>query len=571
MDSTSIGLDIGASAVRAAEISVGRDGRSLRRYAQIGLPRGAVVDGEVINVQAVSEALRRLWTDGGFTRKKVVLGVSGHRVIVRQADVPALNEEDLRSSLKFDAQELIPIPMEDASFDFRILERKAEADADGKSAMRILLVAAHRDLLQPHLAALKGAGLEAVAIDATPLALMRVVPPAPVGPDGVGPIEALVSIGAEITTVAVREGPHPKFIRSLAVGGSKLTAEIANTARLEPLVAERLKRSMTPDLAARYGQARQVLSSELRDLAEEVTATIDFFTAQAGEGSVKVLRVTGGASQTQGLVEALAGSGNVETQRIDPLAGMDVDGCGLTADDLERARAGAATAIGLALWTSDGPEWRLNVLPEEVAAARRARRITGLAGVAVAGVAGVLAVSGVHQILQVHRAQDQVTAAQEQVASLQAQVGHMQAQTSVHGKVASRAALQANAVTGEIDWVRLLAQLASVMPSNVTITTFTGSGTSPATGSSSSSSSSSNSASGGAAPVKAGSATFSVTGSGGLPTAAAWLEGLQRDPSFSGVWVSGITVAGNAGTVTFSSAGDLTTAAESNRAQKVKK
>ena len=176
MESTSIGLDIGSSAVRAAEIATGREGQVLRRFGQVGLPPGAVVDGEVVNPIAVSSALKRLWGEAGLSSTRVVLGVSGHRVIVRQADVPALDEEDLRSALRFDAQELIPIPMENASFDFRILDQGGPG-ADGKSTMRILLVAAHRDLLNGHLAALKGAGLQATAIEASPLSLMRVVPP----------------------------------------------------------------------------------------------------------------------------------------------------------------------------------------------------------------------------------------------------------------------------------------------------------------------------------------------------------------------------------------------------------
>ena len=89
MDSVSIGLDIGSSAVRAAEIEVKDRQYVLRSYAQVGLPPGAVVDGEILNVPLVTAALRRLWLEGGFTSAKVVLGVSGPRVIVRQAEVPA--------------------------------------------------------------------------------------------------------------------------------------------------------------------------------------------------------------------------------------------------------------------------------------------------------------------------------------------------------------------------------------------------------------------------------------------------------------------------------------------------
>lgn len=552
---TSIGLDIGSSAVRAAEISTERGRSTLRRYAQVGLPEGAVLDGEIVNGNVVAEALRRLWAEGGFTSRRVVLGVSGHRVIVRQAEVPALNEEDLRSSLSFDTQELIPIPMEDASFDFRILERGSASDQDGRSTMRILVVAAHKELLRSHLGALQAAGLEAAAIDAAPLALMRVVPPD--GPGG--GTEAIVAIGAEMTTVAVRQDGVPGFIRSLAVGGSQLTAGIASSLHVEIPVAESLKRGFAPGGAPQLVQARKAMYSELRDLGEEVRATVDFFAGQAEGASVQRLLVTGGASQTEGLVELLAGGMDVEIHRIDPFSGLLIGDVGLDESTLRRARTSAATAVGLALWSVDTPGDRLSVLPNEVAEARRNRRLISLAGVGVAGLVALLAVAGVGEAFAVHNAKSQVSAVQRQEQSLQGQVAVLTAKTSVHQKLLARKAMVVKSLQGDLDWVGVLAGIDAVKPSDLTVQTFSGTRTNtPASGPSTS------------GPVASvGTVTFSVTGSGGLPAVATWLDGLQHDPSLAGSWVSGISVTSNGGQVTFSSNSNLTTHAESNRSKAV--
>jgi type IV pilus assembly protein PilM len=559
IDSISITLDKCSTAERAVEISVDRGGRRLRRYAQVGLPVGAVVDGEVVNDSVVTGALRRLWAEGGFSSTKVVLGVSGHRVIVRQADVPALDEEDLRSALRFDAQELIPIPMDQASFDFSVLDRRAGVDADGRSLMRILIVAAHRDLLRSYLSVLKGAGLEAVAIDATPLALMRVVPfvPGSAGDEGV---EALVSIGAEMTTVAVRQNGVPRFIRSLAVGGAKLTAGIAAAMHVEPAVAERLKRGAVPDGSPQVVQARRAITADLRDLADEVKATVDFFVAQSDGVPVARLLVTGGAAQTRGVVEALAGGMSAEVQLIDPFAAFNLDELALDESQTDRARASAATAVGLALWTFDAPGVRLSVLPEEVVAARRARRLAAVAAAGVVGVALLLGVATTGQILAVHHARDQVDSTQQEVNTLQAKVNSLQSATAVHGKVQARQALVVAALTGDIDWVRVLGQLASVMPPQLSLTSFGGTRAVAVTGTSSS-----------ASAPGVGILTFSVTGKGGLPVVAGWLEGLQRDHSLEGTWVSSVSEAANGGSVTFTSSAYLTSLADSNRAQAVKR
>ena len=550
MDSTSIGLDIGSSAVRAAEISFDRHQRRLRRLAQVGLPSGVVVDGEVVNPIAVGEALRRLWAEAGFSSNKVVLGVSGHRLIVRQADVPALNDEDLRSALRFDSQELIPIPMEDASFDFQVLTRGEGTDDGGRATARILIVAAHREMLRSHLAALSAAGLEAVAIDASPLALMRVVPSSP--DSGV---EALVSIGAELTTVAVRQGGVPRFIRSLAIGGANLTSGIATAMHVEPAVAEAIKRGAVPNGAPQLAQARKAIATDLRDLGEDVRATIDFFVSQADGSRVETLLVTGGASMTEGLVEQLAGGMDVEIRRIDPFALLTLGDLGLDQSALQRARGTAATAVGLALWGAEPPSRRMSVLPGEFAEARKVRRVAMLAGAGVAGLAGVLVFAGAAQGLQAHLERSHVHDAQRQEAVLQAKVAQLQAETAVHSKVIARANLVKTALQGDVDWYRVITEIQAVMPANVQFSSISGARAVQNSGSSVSSG--------------VGTVNFQLSATGGLPAAASWLDALQKDPSLQGSWVSGIAETGNDGLVTFSSTAFLTTKSHSNRDSKV--
>jgi type IV pilus assembly protein PilM len=557
-------LDIGSSAVRAAEIDTGQGRRVLRRYAQVGLPHGYVVDGEIVNVAGVSEALRRLWAEGGFSKTSVVTGISGPRVFVRQADVPALNADDLRSSLKFDAQELVPIAMEDASFDFSVLDDGKDAGdgnqpSSGDQTMRILIVAAHRDVLRTHLATLKGAGLTATAMDATPLALLRAVPPSS---DGADPLagEVIVSIGSELTTVAVRQSGVPRFIRSLTVGGDNITETIANAMHLEMAAAERLKRGAVPSEAPQLAQARKAMSVELRDLAEDVRGTIDFFMSQTEGSTIERLLITGGASQTEGLAVAIGNSVSASVVQIDPFSNLTLGDLDLDPDAFGRASASATTAIGLALWPVGSPLIRLSVLPEEVAAARRARRMTALAATSVAGLAAFLGVVGVGEFLAVHSAQHQVKTAESHVQALNSQVTQLQATTAVHGQMQAQAKVVIGALQGDIDWVRLLGQLAAVMPSNLALTSFSGTRVAPTTTSSASS----------AGTPGVGTMTFSVKGTGGLPAVAAWLDGLAEDQSLEGTWISGVTLSGNNGSVSFSSTSNITSVAQSGRAEAVK-
>jgi type IV pilus assembly protein PilM len=559
VDSISVGLDIGSSAVRAAELETSGGRRVLRRYAQVGLPHGYVVDGEIVNVPGVSEALRRLWAQGGFSRTKVVTGISGPRVFVRQAEVPAQNAEDLRSSLKFDAQELVPIAMEDASFDFSVLDDgrgpNGVAPPTPDQKMRVLIVAAHREVLRTHLAALKGAGLTATAMDAAPLALLRAVPPAPEGDPLAA--EVIVSIGAELTTVAVRQGGVPRFIRSLTVGGDNVTETIANAMHLEMAAAERLKRGAVAEGTPQLAQARKAMGVELRDLAEDVRGTVDFFMAQTEGATIDRLLITGGASQTEGLAAAIGSTVQASVIQVDPFSSLALADLELDADAMARASASATTAVGLALWPVESPLIRLSVLPEEVAAARRNRQIMTAAAAGVAGLAAFLGLVGAGEFLAVHSARDQVKSAQHQVQTLTGQVNQLEAATAVHGKVQTQAQIVIGTLQGDIDWVRLLGQLAAVMPPNLSLTSFAGTRVAPTAATSSTT-------------PGVGTLSFSVKGSGGLPAVSAWLDGLAQDQSLEGTWVTGITITGNQGQVIFSSSSNITKVAQSSRAEAVK-
>ena len=565
MDSISIGLDIGSSAVRAAEIEVRQGKRILRRYAQVGLPHGEVVDGEVVNQLGVAEALRRLWAEGGFSSNRVVLGVSGPRVFVRQAEVPAMNREDLKSSLRFNAQEMVPIALEDASFDFSVLAEPASgAGPDAK--MTVLLVAAHQDVLRNYLTVLKMAGLTAIAMDSTALALVRSVPLSiPAGQEA--SLDVLVSVGAELTTVAVRDSGVPRFIRSLTVGGATLTSSMADSMHLDFAVAERLKRGAVAADAPQISQVRRSLAHDIRDIAEDVRATVDFFTTQADGDALERLLITGGASQTEGLAAAIGGDLPVEVYRIDPFAGFDSSPSGLSQEDLVLASASATTAIGLALWPFESPLIRLSVLPEEVFRIQRARRLMRAGGVGVLAVAGVLAFVGAGRYLQVHSAQDAAHKAEDQAAVLTGQVSALQAKTAVHGQMEARGTMDAQALKGDIDFVRVIGQLAAVMPANLHVSNIALSRQAP--GSAGAASSTSGSA-GSTGPI--GTLSMSVAGTGDAHAAADWLRSLEKDPDLSSTWIGGVSISGTGGgqTVTFSSNSNLTTTAQSERSEAAK-
>src|SRR5437870_8294372 len=191
-----VGLDVGTHAVRAAELALGRDRPTLSAFGQVALPVGAVQHGEIVDPGVVSALLRRLWSETGFRTRRVIVGVGNQRVIVRHVELPRMSEADLRSAIRFEAESLIPIPVDEAVLDFQILEEVPEA---GGSAMPVLLVAAQREMVRTLLTAVEGAGLSATLVDVAAFALMRALPQDTLGLDEAGPAGGIVSIGAGVT------------------------------------------------------------------------------------------------------------------------------------------------------------------------------------------------------------------------------------------------------------------------------------------------------------------------------------------------------------------------------------
>ena len=167
---TAIGLDIGTSSVRAAQVTVSKGAAVLDRFGQVGLPPGAVRDGEVADPDAVAEALKVLWTRAKFTKKDVVLGISNQKVFVRLVQVPWMPDNELRASLKFQVADLVPMPVDESVLDFVPLD---EVMSENNRMIRGLLVAASQDMVLGAIRACQKAGLKVTTADLTPFAVLR--------------------------------------------------------------------------------------------------------------------------------------------------------------------------------------------------------------------------------------------------------------------------------------------------------------------------------------------------------------------------------------------------------------
>lgn len=299
MAKTRIGLDIGSTAVRVAEVQQG-DRPSVVRLGQVPLPLGAVEAGEVQRPDQVGAALERLMQVSGIKGREVYMGMANAKVVAREISLPYLPEKELRSALGFQVQEFIPMPPEDAIMDFELLD---QTEVDGQKLQNMLLVAAPRQSVAAHVEAAERGGLIPLGIDFAPLAAVR----ATSGDDAAG-AEALVDIGGHITYIALHRGTSVRLVRVLNNAGRDVTQAIARSLGVEPGVAELLKRGETDPMGIEgldREKAREAASEAAAPLVQEIASTIEFSLRQTPDLQVSRIVMTGGGSHLEGIVELL--------------------------------------------------------------------------------------------------------------------------------------------------------------------------------------------------------------------------------------------------------------------------
>ncbi len=344
-----VGLDMGTTCVRAAELSWNKDSATLERYGQVALPPGAMRDGEVVDPAIVADALKELWSRSKFRTKKVVLGVANQKVVVRQVDLPWMPEGELKKSLAFQVADIIPMPLEQAILDMHPLEEITAAD--GSRKLRVLLVAAARDAIEAAVEAVELAGLYPQQVDLTSFAVLRALGQV----DGLGltqGAEALIDVGASVTNVVVSQGGVPRFVRILLLGGADVTETVADRMGISMEDAEGFKQAtILPQDPSAVGQdpAVRVVESAATAWIEEIRGSLDYYLAQPGSARIGRVILSGGGAQLRGLANRLALATRLPVEAAAPFGGLIMGKTGLSDDQLRYVEGFSTVPVGLAL------------------------------------------------------------------------------------------------------------------------------------------------------------------------------------------------------------------------------
>ena len=338
------GIDISTSGVRLVELSRGDKGElTLECYASEPLPRGAIVDTNIDNIDVVSEAIRRVWRKSGTQATSVVLGMPSAAVITRKVVLSAmLTEDEMERQVESEASQYIPFALDEVSLDFDVIGPLASSPGD----VEVMLAAARREKVDDRVAVAEAAGLKPVVMDveshAARAAISRLLDQMPKADQG--QIVALFQIGAHTANFSVLVDRQTVYEREQPFGGNQLTQEIVRAFGLSYDEAEQKKKS--GDLPSSYES--DILQPFLESIAQEVTRAIQFFFTSSPYTRVDHIFLAGGCAILPGLADIVASRTRVKASIVSTFKGMRLSHT-IREKQLQVEEPGYLVACGLAM------------------------------------------------------------------------------------------------------------------------------------------------------------------------------------------------------------------------------
>jgi len=337
-----VGLDIGASSVKAVQLKRSRGTNELVRLGVAPLHPETIVDGVIMDSGTVISAIQQIFTENQIKTKDVVVAVSGHSVIVKKVRITKMKPEELEEAIPFEAEQYVPYAIEDVNLDFQVLENSDPGAAD----MDVLLVAVKKDIINDYLSIISTAGLNAVVVDVDAFALENAFELAyELDRDQV---VGLVNLGAAVMNINILQGGFSEFTRDSPLGGNRYTESIQKMLGLSYEQAEALKLGGEVD-GRTFRDAQPAIDMVNAEVAGEIRRSFDFFRSSSHSDTIHRVILSGGCARLPGLVEYLAENLEISFEIANPLRKIKADPKKFNPEELEMIAPQLAVSVGLAL------------------------------------------------------------------------------------------------------------------------------------------------------------------------------------------------------------------------------
>lgn len=314
----------------------------LRKYGLYNSPKLNLNSSSQQDLNTYATALKDFFAETGFTTPEVIIPLPEGEVFTRVIQLPHMSEKELRTSIAFEAEQYIPIPIKDVNFDFQILD----ADPTNKDKMNVLIVAAKHSVLSKYVGILKTAGLVPSALEPETLAVGRILGDTVNKPSA----SIILNVGTLDTQIIVSYKGHVRFTRSISIGGDSFTKALEQSLGFDYVQADEYKKTYGLDSKQAEGKVYNAIKPIFDQILSEVKRSKVFYTTHNPNVIINRLIISGGSALMPGLLFYTANSLDLEVELANPWRNINfIKALEPQKEKLVKMGPNYVTAVGLAL------------------------------------------------------------------------------------------------------------------------------------------------------------------------------------------------------------------------------
>ena len=349
-----VGLDIGSHSVKLVEIDDSKRGMILKNFGIIGLPKDAIVEGTIKEMELAASAIKTLYKNLNIKNKNVATSISGFSVIVKKISIAKREESELESSIQEEAEQYIPFDISDVNLDYEILtipeeeteEEKEDKEKKESDLMDVMLVAAKKDIIEDYESLIHLAGLNPMVMDVDAFALQNAFE---ISTGDTSGCYAIINVGAEELGInAIKDGVSI-FTRDSSYGGSQITEAIMSKYDVSFEEAEKIKLGGTKIDDKDKGVLEEIFTTMVSGWVQETKRALDFLSTTYPDETIEKIFVSGGAYRIPGFIKYLEMETEIPVEELNPFANLEINEKIFDPRYLSYMAPQAGVAVGLAL------------------------------------------------------------------------------------------------------------------------------------------------------------------------------------------------------------------------------
>jgi len=342
---TLLGVNIGSGYIKMVEFKDSGSVYTLNNFGIAALPADVIVDGTVMNANAIINAITNLTANLKIKKKRICTSIAGHSVIIKKVTLPLVDENTIDATIQQEATQHIPYDINDVNLDFQILGPCPDAPDN----MEIVLVAVKKETINDYLMLVEEAGFVPVVVDVDTFALENAYE-YNYEDQNREQVVALVDIGANLTSINILDDGVTCFSRNITFGSRLITEQLQKRFSLSYENAEALKLGCPVNQQISAAEAFTAINEAAFSLANEIDKAIEFFhNSSLTDNRVEKIVLSGGGAKTPGITELISKNTGIETEIINPFRNVIIPEKKFDLEYIREIAPMAAVAVGLAL------------------------------------------------------------------------------------------------------------------------------------------------------------------------------------------------------------------------------